>query len=64
LVVGDPEIRSHFGWCAAYVPNILIAHRNALLDSTLMHFWSLAIEEQFYLTWPAIVLFVPIRTLP
>jgi len=30
----------------------------------LGHYWSLAVEEQFYLVWPAVVLFTPRRVLP
>ena len=30
----------------------------------LGHYWSLAVEEQFYLVWPAVVLFAPRRKLP
>ena len=30
----------------------------------LSHFWSLAIEEQFYLVWPLVVFLTPARALP
>jgi peptidoglycan/LPS O-acetylase OafA/YrhL len=33
-------------------------------DQWLGHLWSLAVEEQFYLIWPAVVWFCPRRRLP
>ncbi len=45
-----------------YSQNFLFAiHRDAV--GTMTHFWSLAIEEQFYLTWPWLVIFLPRRWL-
>lgn len=37
---------------------------NQQWDGILSHLWSLAVEEQFYLFWPWIVIFVPKRVLP
>ena len=34
------------------------------LDGMVSHFWSLAVEEQFYLLWPWVVLATPARFLP
>ncbi len=48
------------GWLWFYLGNIAMVVRNApVFDAgsiKLLHFWSLAIEEQFYLVWPAVVL--------
>ena len=44
-----------------FVANIVFAHRgtdylqSALPPSALQHYWSLAVEEQFYIVWPALL---------
>jgi peptidoglycan/LPS O-acetylase OafA/YrhL len=42
-------------WAWLYGVNIYIAMRGEWSFSYLNHFWSLAIEEQFYLFWPLVV---------
>ncbi|MET0463962.1 MAG: acyltransferase [Chitinophagaceae bacterium] len=32
-------------------------------DGIISHFWSLAVEEQFYLVWPSVILLIPERFL-
>ena len=49
---------------AGFASNFVFAHRGAdylqstLPPSPLQHFWSLAVEEQFYVAWPALVALV------
>jgi peptidoglycan/LPS O-acetylase OafA/YrhL len=55
-----------------FTPTVLYAHLLYLSNTSLAaggpaalgHFWSLAVEEQFYLGWPLIVLLAPKRVLP
>jgi peptidoglycan/LPS O-acetylase OafA/YrhL len=61
-LLGVPAVREGLWWHVAYLSNLHFA----LTDSwhaPLSHFWSLAVEEQFYLAWPLLVLLAPARLL-
>lgn len=49
------------GWYWAYLINVQIAWAGWGNFPAFTHFWSLAIEEQFYLFWPLIVFFFKAR---
>ncbi|HET8656560.1 MAG TPA: acyltransferase [Longimicrobiaceae bacterium] len=50
-------------WLWLYGNNLLSAVEGVHLSFGLSHFWSLAVEEQFYLVWPIVVLLLPRRAL-
>ena len=54
----DPRVRKVFPWFLFYLSNFYIAWAGEL-TLPMNHLWSLSVEEQFYLTWPALVLLVP-----
>lgn len=55
-------VRSTIGWHVTYLTNVYLFDRGAWHGS-IAHLWSLAVEEQFYLVWPCLVLSVSRRTL-
>lgn len=49
------RLKSHQAWAWLYAVNIYLAIHNGWVLSYIEHFWSLAIEEQFYIVWPLVV---------
>jgi peptidoglycan/LPS O-acetylase OafA/YrhL len=50
-------------WLVSYTPNIYITVYNTWMG-VFSHFWSLAVEEQFYLLWPCLIMFLPKKWIP
>jgi peptidoglycan/LPS O-acetylase OafA/YrhL len=60
--VSDGAAASHQLWLWCYSSNILISWKNELALGKFNHFWSLAVEEHFYLVWPWIIYYASRRT--
>lgn len=58
FILNIQNIRSIFSWFFFYVSNIYF-YINSEWAGPLSHFWTLAVEEQFYIIWPVIILFIP-----
>jgi peptidoglycan/LPS O-acetylase OafA/YrhL len=51
-----PNPGTSIRWALVYMSNWLAAWHIRHVDVSLAHLWSLAIEEQFYLLWPAVLI--------
>ena len=61
-IVWAPDMHAAFGWYFCHLSNIHIAMLGEWPSGT-NHFWSLAIQQQFYLIWPFVIWFLPKRWL-
>lgn len=52
--------RQYFLWLVTYTVNFIIALSNGK-GGTFTHLWSLAVEEQFYIVFPLLILITPKR---
>jgi peptidoglycan/LPS O-acetylase OafA/YrhL len=50
--------REIIGWLLTYTLNIYMANQGWFVDH-FAHFWTLAVEEQFYVLWPWLVVLTP-----
>lgn len=53
---GLAESSHHQAWLWLYASNFYLAIHRGWVLPYVGHFWSLAVEEQFYLVWPIVVL--------
>jgi peptidoglycan/LPS O-acetylase OafA/YrhL len=56
------HIRENLSYYLTYTANILFFQERAW-DSYLAPLWSLAVEEQFYLIWPLLMIWIPAKQL-
>lgn len=56
-----PGVREYLGWFLTYLQNFLFAARPDVYARYLAHLWTLAVEEQFYLIAPILLLLTPRR---
>ena len=60
LIFNLNNISEKIGWYAFYSSNIY-SYLHQSWDGNTGPFWSLAVEEQFYLIWPFVLLLLPIK---
>jgi peptidoglycan/LPS O-acetylase OafA/YrhL len=57
-----PPVRDTIWWHVFYASNVQVV-ASGEWPGAISHFWSLAVEEQFYLVWPWLIVFAPRRWL-
>jgi peptidoglycan/LPS O-acetylase OafA/YrhL len=63
FVLNFPNLRRAIFWHFAYLSNFYYAHRGAFDRGPAPVFWTLSVEEQFYLIWPVLFFLLPVRWL-
>lgn len=58
IIFNFNNVSNEYSWHLTYTSNIRIFVQQSW-DGYASHFWSLAMEEQFYLIWPLVILFLP-----
>lgn len=58
LAISYKNILSVFPWLITFSSNIYMPLKSQYMGN-FNHFWSLAVEEQFYLFWPWLIVFIP-----
>ena len=61
-IAANPKVVGLQGWLWIYATNLYLSWRGAYVFDEFNHLWSLAVEEQFYLVWPLVVLCCRRRT--
>ena len=63
LLLDAEGIRGSDPWHLAHLSNLYFAAHATWDPWVANHFWSLAVEEQFYLAWPLLLMALPARAL-
>ena len=61
-LLGISEVRDSLPWHISYLSNFYFA-KLGWFPNHINHLWSLAVEEQFYLVWPFVIVLTPRRLL-
>ena len=62
-MIAVPEVRKAFWWHLTYTTDFWVGLHPDQYPAGV-HFWTLGVEEQFYLIWPWLVLLLPRKNLP